>query len=202
MAKSDKRAATGKNANYGRSHKLAWFSLGRRYQRNRIRGANPHWLVRAARCTPMKLTFHILRLLLGALAFYAAAFVREDEEGAVQDRLQEWWLKLMYKRDSALSKATIFMRGIARLANEAFDAFLGGKLWSLQAVGVSLWFSLASGCLTLLTFSHLPLAIPPTPVPWVYWLYTAAFACLGLLPYVVGRPLAFLTKKGAALAAP
>ena len=43
----------------------------------------------------MILLFKLLRWSIGALAIYAAAFVREDEEGKVQNLLERLWIKLI-----------------------------------------------------------------------------------------------------------
>jgi len=149
----------------------------------------------------------VLRWSLGSLAYYAAAFVREDEEGAVQNRLETWWIRLMYSRDAALSQATVFMSGIAQLADRAFEVFLGEQLWSLQAVGVSVWFSLASGSISVILASYvlphliprlsrtMPQAhfVPMPPVSFHTWLVAAACIVMGLLPWLFGRGTAFLT---------
>src|SRR5438270_11201722 len=105
-------------------------------------------------------TVALLRWLLGLLAFYAALFVREDEDGTIQNRLENWWLRLMYARDSALSKATRFMQGIAYLSDRTFDTIMGKRLLSFQAVGTSLWFSLASFWLAGSIAAHIPRIAP------------------------------------------
>jgi hypothetical protein len=95
------------------------------------------------------LVIDVSRWLLGLLLLWAAFLLREDEEGRIQNRLEEFWINLMYTRDSALTRAAIFMRGTARLANRAFDTFFGKRLWSVQAVGCILLFFV---CLMLRVF--------------------------------------------------
>ena len=132
------------------------------------------------------------------LVFYAAVFVREDEEGAVQNRLEEWWISLMYKRDAELSRAARFLQGVARLTNRAFDSVLGKRLWSLQAVGASLWFSLASVWLVTLFMAivspHIPRIMTRQVVaPPHMWLSVIASIGLAILPSLAGRLWAFTT---------
>lgn len=99
----------------------------------------------------------------------------------------------MYKRDAELSRAAGFMQGVARLTNRAFDNILGKKLWSLQAVGVSMWFSLASMWLTALLVSHIH-RIAPHPAPSSLHLAFNIIACIGagMLPTLIGRVWAFV----------
>jgi hypothetical protein len=133
----------------------------------------------------------ILRWSLCVLILYAAVFVREDEEGAVQNRLEDWWLRLMYKRDAEISRAARFIQGVARLTNGGFDSVLGKRLWSLQAVGVSICFSLSSAFLTVLVMAHIPRFARSVPtlrlLPLVIFLFG-----LGLLPFLAGRIWAFI----------
>lgn len=147
----------------------------------------------------MHVALQILRWSLWVLVGYAAAFIREDEEGKVQNRLEEWWIRLMYRRDAELSRAARFMRGIATLSSRAFDSVLGKSLWSFQAVGASLWFSLASLGIAILFMSfvarHVPkLASKVQQIPNVshVWLFVAACVGFGILPWLAGRFWAFI----------
>jgi len=136
----------------------------------------------------MHVGLEILRWSLCLLMFYAAVFLREDEEGAVQNRLEEWWIRLMYQRDAQLSRAAIFMRGVARLANRAFDSVLGKSLWSFQAVVVSFWFSTASLWLAPLVLSHLNKTTPPHQgMPLHLGLLAISCVFFGILPILIGR---------------
>jgi hypothetical protein len=141
----------------------------------------------------MPVAFQVLRWSLGSLAFYAAAFVREDEEGAIQNLLEMWWIRLMYARDSALSGATTFMGGIARLANRGFDTIFGKRLLSLHAIGVSVWFSLAVFSLFALfaVYFRRPVAWPTGWHAFGAWVQVSVplivFTLLGVLPSLIGR---------------
>jgi hypothetical protein len=139
----------------------------------------------------MHLSVTALRYTFGFLAYYTAAFVREDEERHIQNLLETWWIRLMYTRDRALSKAATFMTAIAKLADRTFDVFLGRRLWSLQSVGVSLFFSSASFCMgTLVTSYFVHRAIPPDS-RFHLFIYSVVLIAVAVLPSLVGR-LAFL----------
>ena len=144
----------------------------------------------------MHLAFQVLRWLLGGLLYLAAILLYENEEGKVQNRLEELWLKVAYRKDAELSRATRFLQGVAGLSNRAFDSVLGKRLWSLQAVGASLWFSLASMWLTVLFMAlaapHMPRIISQKVVaPPHLWLSLIACIGLGILPSLAGRLWAF-----------
>src|SRR5450631_2246563 len=140
----------------------------------------------------MLIALQVVRWSLCFLAFYAASLVYEDEEGAVQNRLEEWWLRLAYKKEAQLSGAARFIRGVARLADRVFDGILGEGLWSFQAVGVSIWFSLASLWIALLVASHVRRIVPhPGPSLIHLWFYVAICVLFGMLPVLLGRLWAF-----------
>jgi hypothetical protein len=91
-----------------------------------------------------------LRWPLGLLFVYVAAFVREDEEGAIQNRLEELWIRLMYTGERALSKAARFMSVFARSLGNALDALYGDRLWSWRSINASLCLAFASSIIATL----------------------------------------------------
>jgi hypothetical protein len=142
----------------------------------------------------MHVALQVLRWSLWVLVGYAAALIREDEEGRVQNRLEEWWIRLMYRRDAELSRAARFMQGVATLSSRAFDSVLGESLWSFQAVGASLWFSLAgfgiAGLVTAFAARHIPkLASKVQQIPNTSHLWVLVAVCVGfgILPFLAGR---------------
>jgi hypothetical protein len=89
------------------------------------------------------------------VSLYAALFLYEDEQGRIQNRLEEWWVKLSDRRGVALSAHARFMRGVAEVAVAGFDSLFGRRLLSLQALSVSLGFSGISVWLCFAIFSPL-----------------------------------------------
>lgn len=148
---------------------------------------------KALAASPMKTTLLVLRCLLGFLFISAALFLYEDGEGKIQNVLEESWIRLMYTRDSALSKEAAFIRGIARMAGRGFDSLLGDRLWSFQMVGVSICFSLASFFLVVLVgVSFFPHRFPNHPSNIHTLLLAGVFIFLGALPTLIGGRLAVL----------
>lgn len=75
---------------------------------------------------------------------YAALFLYEPEQGKIENRLEEWWVRLDDQRDAAVSRHTAFMREVARLVGQGFDRLFGHQLFSVQAFGVSSALSMAT----------------------------------------------------------
>jgi hypothetical protein len=71
-------------------------------------------------------------------------FLYEDEEGKIQNRLEDLWLKVDDFQHLALSKHVALMRMIAGLMNTGFNWVFGKKLVSVESVAVSYCYSLAS----------------------------------------------------------
>jgi len=89
-------------------------------------------------------SLRIVAGLAGGLSLYAALFLYEDEQGRIQNKLEEWWVKLRDQEDSAISRHAAFMRAVARLATHGFDRVFGERVFSFRALWVSGWYSLAS----------------------------------------------------------
>lgn len=86
---------------------------------------------------------------LGFLLIYLALFLHEDEEGKLQNRIEELWCRIYDLQEKALSKAVLFIQAVLKLTNRGFDALLGVKLFSFRSVVVTLCYSWASLLLVL-----------------------------------------------------
>lgn len=82
--------------------------------------------------------------LAGLLLLYAGTFLYEDEQGKIQNKLEEWWVRLRDKENPAISRHAAFMREVARLATQGFNRLLGDKIFSFRALCVSACYSLVS----------------------------------------------------------
>jgi hypothetical protein len=91
----------------------------------------------------------ILAIIIGALLIYASIFLYEDEDGKIQNLLEDWWVKISDAKKFALSKHTAFMRVIADLMTLGFNRFFGESFFSLQSVGVSACYAMALLNLTI-----------------------------------------------------
>ncbi|HEY6293057.1 MAG TPA: hypothetical protein VI455_16015 [Terriglobia bacterium] len=92
----------------------------------------------------------VLRFLAGAAGLtsvYAALFLYEDEQGKIQNKLEEWWIRFDDEERAALSRHTAFMKEVARLGTRGFDLLFKDRLFSRYAFSVSFCFAVASLCL-------------------------------------------------------
>ena len=94
-----------------------------------------HWL---------HLLLRVLAGLAGVLFVYAAVFLYEDEQGKLQNRLEQWWIEINEREKTATSRYAVFMQEVARVATSLFDKLLGVKLFSWHAFKVSAAYSIAS----------------------------------------------------------
>src|SRR5271157_4236867 len=93
-------------------------------------------------------------------------FLYEDEEGRIQDRIAEWWIRLDDVRTVSLSRAAAFMQGIAQITTKVMDYVFGTKTFSFRLLGTSFFFSIASLQLILgFTPGH-PGHWPPITTPF------------------------------------
>jgi hypothetical protein len=86
----------------------------------------------------------VLAGIAGMLFVYAAVFLYEDEQGKLQNRLEQWWIEISDREKTATSRYAVFMQEVARIASDLFDRLLGAKLFSWRAFKVSATFSMGS----------------------------------------------------------
>jgi hypothetical protein len=79
------------------------------------------------------LTFRIIIGAAGGLILYVALFLREPEEGRLQNLLEEWWVKLDDVAQGTVSRHTRFMNQLSSTLDSALIRLLGPSLWSVRA---------------------------------------------------------------------
>ena len=95
---------------------------------------------------------YALQLSLGLILIYLSVFLREDEEGALQNRAEEWWIRIVNRRNTVHEKISSFVQGVASLTTRIFDWLFGKKLVSFRVLGMSLLLTPASAFLFLTIF--------------------------------------------------
>jgi hypothetical protein len=98
-----------------------------------------------------------LEALLGLFCVLTAIVLYPNEEGKIQSKFEDFWIRVDDFRNLALTRHAAFMTQVARLETRLLDRILGTQLISLQFVLVSACFSLASTFAALLMLS-----------PWMY----------------------------------
>jgi len=121
----------------------------------------------------------VLGLISGLVFIYIAIFLYEDEEGKIQNVLENMWLKIEERRTAAISRHTGFIRIASGLIENVFDRVLGRTPVSSQSVGVSACLSIASIYLLVL--------VAPGIFPFGYILNhrTRMFFLVSLFLYLV-----------------
>jgi hypothetical protein len=101
---------------------------------------------------------HVIFGLVGMLFLYAGFFLTETEEGQLQNRLQELWIRVDDLQSRALTRQAAFLQQASSLVAEGFGRVFGPKLVSVKSVASCLCFSMASLYLSLALFGgDLPL---------------------------------------------
>lgn len=94
-------------------------------------------------CLP-HIVLRIFAGIAGALLFYVAFFLYEDEERRLQNRLEEIWKRIDALQSHAMSKEVAFVKEATRITSAVLDRLFGERLMSLQFVAVSAVYSFGS----------------------------------------------------------
>jgi hypothetical protein len=147
----------------------------------------------------------VVVFLVGALAFYLSLFLREDQEGKLQNRVEELWAAIDDRQRLTRSRATPFFNKVAATVTRAFDRIFGPKLISVQMIGVSSSCAFAGLFLTVgLVFSvllHLLRALPsqPTNLPASMGaslsLLSSFFVVVGLVLFIIAALPAIIPSR-------
>jgi hypothetical protein len=86
-----------------------------------------------------------LCFVLGLFCVVSAILLYPGEEGTIQSRLEDFWVRLDDYSGAALSRQTIFLQQIARVESQFLDKTFGHKLLSLRALVTS--YCIAFFCL-------------------------------------------------------
>jgi hypothetical protein len=102
--------------------------------------------------------------LAGTALLYIAAFLYEDDERRIENRLQEFWVRVDDLAKQSLSKHAAFLQEISRFTDGVFDRIFGHELLSFRALSVSSGFSAGSFLISI------PLFFPEVLSPFHFWL--------------------------------
>jgi hypothetical protein len=82
--------------------------------------------------------------LVGFSAIYVSLFLRESEDGSLQNRLESWLTAVERRRSGALSRSVAILNAIAGRVAAAFDRVFGKRFFSRQSFLVSMCLSVSS----------------------------------------------------------
>lgn len=134
-----------------------------------------------------------IALIGGSLLIYGAIFLYEDEQGKIQNTVEDLWIKINDRQRLALSRHMSFMRVLSKFMGVGLDRIFGKKLFSVKSIGVSICYSFASFYICLLAFNllfpHSPWHVPVTTLIPIVALPLGVFLFLGLMPSFARNPL-------------
>jgi hypothetical protein len=110
--------------------------------------------------------WHILHLiarpieaLLGVFCVLSAIVLYPNEEGKIQSKFEDFWIRVDDFQNLALTRHAAFMTGVANLETRFLDRVFGIRLISIQALGVSFCFSLGTIALLTMLVSYIILPV-------------------------------------------
>ena len=118
--------------------------------------------------------------LSGLLAFYVAVFMYEDEEGAIQDRLERIWVSISNRQRESGERISALLTKIGELLDSFLNSVFGKRLFSFQAESVAMCYSVAG--LFLVEPEEYTFRLNHDWTILVFFL----FVYLGSLPAIVG----------------
>jgi hypothetical protein len=82
--------------------------------------------------------------LLGVFCLLTAIVLYPNEEGQIQSKFEDFWIKVDDYQQLALSRHAAFMQHVARLETQFLDRFFGHKLFSIKSIVMSVCCSFVS----------------------------------------------------------
>ncbi len=95
-----------------------------------------------------------IEVLLGAFCVLTAIVLYPNEEGKIQSKFEDFWIRVDDYQHLALSKHAAFMTQVAKLETRFLDRMFGHKLISSRAFGVSFSCSLAAVSIFIIVSTH------------------------------------------------
>jgi len=120
--------------------------------------------------------YHAFIGLIGLLLLYAGLFLTETEEGKLQNRLEELWIRVDDFQSKALNRQAALLRQVSRLSADGMTRIFGQKLLSLKSVASCLCFAVSSVFLAIGFFA-------PQAEPFPSWLTLTGGIIFGLLGF-------------------
>jgi hypothetical protein len=90
----------------------------------------------------LMIAVRVLAGIIGAIAFYFAFFLYEDDEGRWQNRIEALWISVHDRAQTTHSTSTALLNEFGDTLGELFDALFGQKLLSFRAFSTSLLLSM------------------------------------------------------------
>lgn len=100
-------------------------------------------------------TLKIALTIFGAMCLCMAFLLRENEEGEIQSKLEDLWIKIDDLQKHAISRHIAFIRIVTNVIGDFFGRIFGPKTLSFRSFCVSTCFTIGLVLLTLFLFNYL-----------------------------------------------
>jgi hypothetical protein len=118
---------------------------------------------------------------LGAILIYSALFLYKEEEGGLENRIEQWWRRIRDLHAHAISRETAFLKVVADVTSKGFAKLFGERLFGLKAIAASICYSQAAVLLCEITMYLLYPEVFGTPLDhWLFYL-ESGIQCLVFL---------------------
>jgi len=102
----------------------------------------------------LSFTLKIMLTVFGAMCVSIAFLLREDEEGRIQNRLENLWIKIDDLQKQAVSRHIAFIRTVSDAVSNLFNRVFGSKIFSIRSFCISTCLSIALIFLTIFSFNY------------------------------------------------
>jgi hypothetical protein len=133
-----------------------------------------------------------IEVLLGLFCVLTAIVLYPDEEGKIQSKFEDVWVRVDDYQILALSRHTAFMTQVAKLETSFLNRVFGTDLISRQALTFSFWFSIVSFVFAgtyLRRLIHYQVLLPPFLIGFFIGLSLASIAYIFLSDRPVARDM-------------
>jgi hypothetical protein len=130
-----------------------------------------------------------IEVLLGVFCVLSAIVLYPGEEGKIQSKFEDFWIRVDDFKNSALTRHAAFMTQVAKLETQFLNRLFGHNLVSSQSIGVS--FSLSLLTFSILGFATLRYA---SKVEHVRSMFLKFYLSLLLVSLLVGVTSAVVRK--------
>jgi hypothetical protein len=136
-------------------------------------------------------TLLVIAGFTGFILVYLALLLYEDEEGFVQNKLENLWVFLDSSRIGYLSRHARFATRVARLVTLSLDRIFGERVFSLRAIWTSAFLAYASTLISgalIFLFEPDADAVILDRVLAAFMLFVGSgIAAIGVLPMIAGN---------------
>ena|ERR1700730_15455918 len=82
--------------------------------------------------------------VIGAVLMYCSLFLKENEEGRIENLFEKWWMQVGTLRSASMSKEAAFFQKVATSTLNGFELIFGKRLFGPRAIAASICYSIAS----------------------------------------------------------